>query len=266
MMLRYDDIDGFNWDFNSLNLRITSPTYNEAPQSLDLLLEWHNSDPPDVWEVSRNDYIQSIQKNRNPFVDHPEYTDYIDFNDMSYISGSSAATEINFTSVTATVLENSGSYNLTISISNPSATSATTADIVLTSGSAADIGNYSTQSISFPSASTANITVPVTINNEIINGSDKDFIFEIQNVAGGENASAGSVSNFTLRVTEAGQSMYISEYSDAAGTGNFIYEFVEIYNPLSVTFNAGGYKLKQLNSSITYTFPANTYRQLCKLS
>jgi|GEM_PF-2447426 len=259
MMLRYDDIDGFNWDFNSLNLRITSPTYNEAPQSLDLLLEWHNSDPPDVWEVSRNDYIQSIQKNRNPFVDHPEYTDYIDFNDMSYISGSSAATEINFTSVTATVLENSGSYNLTLSITNPSATAAATADIVLTSGSASDIGNYTTQSISFPAGSSADINVPVTINNGIISGSDKEFVFGIQNVSGGENAAAGAVSGFTLRVTEAGQSLYISEYSDAAGTGNFIYEFVEMYNPLAVTFNAGGYKLRQANSSITYTIPSNTY-------
>lgn len=259
MMLRYDDIDGYNWDFNSLNLRITSSPYNEAPQSLDLLLGWHDSDPPDAWEISRNDYVQSIQKNRNPFVDHPEYTDYIDFNDMSYISGSSAATEINFTSVTATVLENSGSYNLTLSITNPSATAAATADIVLTSGSASDIGNYTTQSISFPAGSSADINVPVTINNGIISGSDKEFVFGIQNVSGGENAAAGAVSGFTLRVTESGQSLYISEYSDASGTGNYIYEFVEIYNPLAVTFNAGGYKLRQANSSITYTIPSDTY-------
>lgn len=40
----------------------------------DTLLEWHMLDKPDVSEGYRNDYSQtSRQKNRNPFVDHPEY-------------------------------------------------------------------------------------------------------------------------------------------------------------------------------------------------
>ncbi len=40
----------------------------------DTLLEWHMLDKPDVHEGYRNDYSQtSRQKNRNPFVDHPEY-------------------------------------------------------------------------------------------------------------------------------------------------------------------------------------------------
>lgn len=40
----------------------------------DTLLEWHMLDKPDVSEGYRNDYSQtSKQKNRNPFVDHPEY-------------------------------------------------------------------------------------------------------------------------------------------------------------------------------------------------
>jgi len=37
-----------------------------------LLLEWHKSDPPIAIDKSRNDAIQSIQGNRNPFVDNPE--------------------------------------------------------------------------------------------------------------------------------------------------------------------------------------------------
>ena len=37
------------------------------------LLTWHTQDKPDVLEGNRNDYVQtSKQKNRNPFVDHPE--------------------------------------------------------------------------------------------------------------------------------------------------------------------------------------------------
>ena len=42
-------------------------------ESYDTLLKWHAQDKPDVLEGNRNNYAeQSIQKNRNPFVDHPE--------------------------------------------------------------------------------------------------------------------------------------------------------------------------------------------------
>lgn len=43
-------------------------------ESYNTLLEWHTMDKPDVMEGHRNDYVQNstVQKNRNPFVDHPE--------------------------------------------------------------------------------------------------------------------------------------------------------------------------------------------------
>ncbi|MGE5363362.1 MAG: endonuclease [Bacteroidota bacterium] len=57
-------------------------------QTQDVLKKWHKLDPPDQWEKDRNNYIYSIQNNRNPFVDHPEYADYIDFSSLTYYSGS----------------------------------------------------------------------------------------------------------------------------------------------------------------------------------
>jgi len=37
------------------------------------LRAWHAEDPVDDSEVKRNDAVETLQKNRNPFVDHPEF-------------------------------------------------------------------------------------------------------------------------------------------------------------------------------------------------
>lgn len=44
---------------------------------LSTLLEWHKQDLPDDFEKKRNQTIFDIQGNRNPFIDHPEFVDYI---------------------------------------------------------------------------------------------------------------------------------------------------------------------------------------------
>lgn len=44
---------------------------------LNLLLQWHRNDPPDDFEMHRNNVIYTWQKNRNPFIDQPELVSYI---------------------------------------------------------------------------------------------------------------------------------------------------------------------------------------------
>lgn len=44
---------------------------------LTTLLEWHRNDPPDDFEMNRNNIIYTWQINRNPFIDHPELIEYI---------------------------------------------------------------------------------------------------------------------------------------------------------------------------------------------
>lgn len=53
---------------------IDEPTADEA---FDLLVEWNNLDPVDSIETTRNEQVAIYQGNRNPFIDHPEYIDYI---------------------------------------------------------------------------------------------------------------------------------------------------------------------------------------------
>lgn len=41
------------------------------------LRKWHKEDPVDANEIARNDSIEALQHNRNPYIDHPEYVEKI---------------------------------------------------------------------------------------------------------------------------------------------------------------------------------------------
>ncbi|WP_411894724.1 endonuclease [Winogradskyella sp. A2] len=41
------------------------------------LLDWHRNDPPDDYEMNRNNVIYNWQQNRNPFIDQPDLVEYI---------------------------------------------------------------------------------------------------------------------------------------------------------------------------------------------
>jgi hypothetical protein len=77
----YTGVSGNLWSFPS-NISGSIP----YGQDQNVLKKWHYQDPPSKWEIARNDFIDSLQNNRNPFVDHPEYACYIDFSNMTYVS------------------------------------------------------------------------------------------------------------------------------------------------------------------------------------
>ena len=41
------------------------------------LLDWHRNDPPDDFEMNRNNVVYTWQQNRNPFIDQPDLVEYI---------------------------------------------------------------------------------------------------------------------------------------------------------------------------------------------
>jgi endonuclease I len=73
MAVRYEGYNG-NPDLE-LNDRVSSSGPNIG--KLSALLEWHKKDPVDDFERKRNQVIFDIQGNRNPFIDHPEFVNYI---------------------------------------------------------------------------------------------------------------------------------------------------------------------------------------------
>ncbi|MBT8377499.1 MAG: endonuclease [Bacteroidia bacterium] len=44
---------------------------------LAILLNWHRNDPPDDFEMNRNNVVYNWQKNRNPFIDYPDLVEHL---------------------------------------------------------------------------------------------------------------------------------------------------------------------------------------------
>jgi len=70
MSVRYEGDNG-EPDLEVVDYVNTSPEPEHGKYST--LYEWHQQDPPDEFEMNRNEVIYSYQGNRNPFIDHPEY-------------------------------------------------------------------------------------------------------------------------------------------------------------------------------------------------
>jgi endonuclease I len=71
--------------YNELSLIYANDGNVYEMGNLEVLLAWHELDPVDVFESNRNNVIESLQGNRNPFIDHPEFVNdiYIDDDQLS---------------------------------------------------------------------------------------------------------------------------------------------------------------------------------------
>jgi Endonuclease I/Secretion system C-terminal sorting domain len=65
--------------YNGIEVVNGYPTTSPVGQLGDLatLLDWHRNDPPDDFEMNRNNVIYTWQINRNPFIDQPDLVEFI---------------------------------------------------------------------------------------------------------------------------------------------------------------------------------------------
>lgn len=59
-----------------------------ANQDQATLKTWHFADLPDSYEIARQEYIYSVQGNRNPYIDSVNFACHVDFDNMSYLETS----------------------------------------------------------------------------------------------------------------------------------------------------------------------------------
>ncbi|MFB9188408.1 endonuclease [Vibrio ostreicida] len=69
-----------HWEANSSNANAVLNGNNTSvfePWVLAMLKRWHANDPVDQKERDRNNAVYQFQKNRNPYIDHPEFVNRI---------------------------------------------------------------------------------------------------------------------------------------------------------------------------------------------
>lgn len=59
-----------------------------ANQDQATLKTWHFADLPDSYEIARQEYIYSVQGNRNPYIDSVNFACHVNFDNMSYLETS----------------------------------------------------------------------------------------------------------------------------------------------------------------------------------
>ena len=62
--------------YNGLQIVNGFPDNEGQLGDLATLLDWHRNDPPDDFEMNRNNVVYSWQFNRNPFIDQPDLVEY----------------------------------------------------------------------------------------------------------------------------------------------------------------------------------------------
>jgi endonuclease I len=79
MATRYENIVS-SWYSNDINAEaILQPNSYPVFETwfINLLYKWDAADPVSNKEIDRNNAVYAIQKNRNPFIDHPEYVNSV---------------------------------------------------------------------------------------------------------------------------------------------------------------------------------------------
>ncbi|WP_179318875.1 GEVED domain-containing protein [Winogradskyella helgolandensis] len=144
--------------------------------------------------------------------------------DDAKIEGVSASTdtELNFASATYSTSEGDGSINLCVDITNPSASTATTAQVVLTSGTAPHL-SYITQIITFPANTSGQQCATVNLADNTNCFDATDYTFEIQSVSGGDSATFGTQNVTTLEISDDDTSAGAFKTLSFEGSDNFVY-------------------------------------------
>ena len=187
------------------------------------------------------------------------------------------STKVQFQVMRATYREgDDATVDIAVTINGASATNATevTVGLIGGTGTADDIGGYSSQTLTFAAGSTATQKVTLTVADDDLQEGNETFECELTSPPGGESAAVASPSKFTLTLADDDISnpLILNEVltdppiddtstpdvneGDANGDGTRDYsddEFVELVNTNTTELDISGYTVSDM-AAVRHTF------------
>jgi hypothetical protein len=111
-------------------------------------------------------------------------------------------TQVKFATLSNEVNENNGILSIPLSIINPSPVFPTVVTITRTAGNAARIGNFNSQTVTFPAGSSANQILNIAITNNDLCDDVENITLNISAVTGGNMAVANAPSQHYLTIND----------------------------------------------------------------
>lgn len=89
------NVSSWAWDTLEIPATFTEPAkILSSVMCQDLLKKWAADDPPSPEEIARNEFIFDQQGNRNPYIDHPEWLCWVNFNTMTKMDSCHASFDL----------------------------------------------------------------------------------------------------------------------------------------------------------------------------
>lgn len=183
---------------------------------LNTLLAWNAQDPVSAREIARNNAIYARQKNRNPYIDHPEYVNQIwggtSSGDTQAPTAPTSLASTTKTSTSITVAWNASTDNVAVtgydvyanSVLKTTVSGLTATITGLTASTSYSIYVKAKDAAGNTSASSS--TIAVTTNSSGTGGSATDLLFS-EYIEGSGNNKALEIANNT------GSSVSLSAYT-----------------------------------------------------
>src|SRR3989339_163737 len=196
MVTRYENLVA-SWETNSTEVdAILDGTSFPSFEIwfLNMLVEWNAADPVSQKEIDRNEAVYVIQKNRNPFIDHPEYIDAI------WVSGCTTNPTVNLSVNTTTATEAAATVVTVTATASSAVSSAQTVSLAV-SGTGITTGDYTLSSSTITIASgaaTGSVTFAI-VNDTQVEGTETATL-TISNPSSG--LTLGTTTSKTVTITD----------------------------------------------------------------
>ncbi|PDH45073.1 MAG: hypothetical protein CNE34_02825 [Rhodothermaeota bacterium MED-G18] len=254
----YGDVDvdgtGQPWDYvdgwvHRKDGKTLSTTFNNN--------DWENSG------TNATDDYYTNKLNTNPYP-------------LESFSGEASPTSVLLEASVGSANEGDSTFQVSVGIIDPSSDSATVVHFVYTGTDSTDIGNFISETITFPAGSSESVIVNIPITDDTDAEGEESFTFALQNLSGGFKSSLGIPNTFTLTIkdNDIGEfsfvynELHIDPANDISGDANGDGtrdpkedEFIELVNTGSTAFDLSGYYMTdntEPNLAPRHIFPTGT--------